>query len=158
LRLSAVVAAIAAGAMVAAIAAPAAAALAVAGRAAGAAVDAPAGAPAALAARAPAAPQEDKPMPAKKTVQLVQPETVVAEAVGETAPAPQAETVAETSSGPRLRITLCKSGTGYKYDQKQTLVALGLRRLNTTVVRPDNPSVRGMLTKVQHLVRVEEIG
>jgi large subunit ribosomal protein L30 len=101
-------------------------------------------------------------MPAKKTVQLVQPETVVAEAVGETAPAPQAETVtetvAETSSGPRLRITLCKSGTGYKYDQKQTLVALGLRRLNTTVVRPDNPSVRGMLTKVQHLVRVEEIG
>ena len=65
---------------------------------------------------------------------------------------------AETTSGPMLRITLYKSGTGYKYDQKRTLTALGLRKLNTTVERPDNASVRGMLAKVHHLVRVEEIG
>lgn len=61
-------------------------------------------------------------------------------------------------SGRRLRITLYKSGIGYKYDQKRTLAALGLKRLNMTVEQPDNPSVRGMLAKVQHLVLVEEIG
>jgi len=68
------------------------------------------------------------------------------------------ETQDATQGGRRLRITLVKSGTGYKFDQKRTLVALGLRKLNLTVERPDNASVRGMLTKVQHLVRVEEIG
>lgn len=57
----------------------------------------------------------------------------------------------------RLRITLVKSGAGYKYDQKRTLVALGLTKLDQTVERPNNASVRGMLNKVQHLVRVEEI-
>ncbi len=65
---------------------------------------------------------------------------------------------ATTATGAFLRITLVKSGTGYKFDQKRTLVALGLTKLNMTVERPDNASVRGMLTKVQHLVRVEEIG
>jgi large subunit ribosomal protein L30 len=96
-------------------------------------------------------------MPAsKKTVRLVQAEqeAVIADTVDEIA---AAEPQAEAPSGPCLRVTLLKSGTGYKYDQKRTLAALGLRRLNATVVRPDNPSVRGMLTKVQHLVRVEEI-
>jgi large subunit ribosomal protein L30 len=86
-----------------------------------------------------------------KAVRLVTAEQPVTEA------APAEPTGAE-EQGPRLRITLYKSGTGYKYDQKQTLAALGLRKLNMTVERPDNPSVRGMLNKVQHLVRVEEIG
>jgi large subunit ribosomal protein L30 len=34
---------------------------------------------------------------------------------------------------------------------------LGLRKLNSTVERPDNPSIRGMVAKIHHLVRVEEI-
>jgi large subunit ribosomal protein L30 len=34
---------------------------------------------------------------------------------------------------------------------------LGLRKLNATVVRPDNPSIRGMVTKIRHLVQVEEM-
>jgi large subunit ribosomal protein L30 len=96
-------------------------------------------------------------MPAsKKSVRLVDvesvetPDVVAVPATTEEAPA--------APSGLQLRITLLKSGTGYKYDQKRTLVALGLRRLHSTVVRPDNASVRGMLTKVQHLVQVEEIG
>jgi large subunit ribosomal protein L30 len=71
---------------------------------------------------------------------------------------PAALAESEGERGRRLRITLYKSGTGYKYDQKRTLAALGLKRLNMTVERPDTPSVRGMLAKVQHLVRVEEIG
>ncbi len=57
----------------------------------------------------------------------------------------------------KLRITYAKSMIGYSRDQKETMFSLGLRRLNQTVIKPDNPSVRGMLFKVRHLVRVEEV-
>ena len=57
----------------------------------------------------------------------------------------------------KLRITWKKSAIGHKLDQKQTIRALGLRRLHHTVERPDNRSVRGMVLKVRHLVAVEEI-
>jgi large subunit ribosomal protein L30 len=56
-----------------------------------------------------------------------------------------------------LRITYVKSGIGYPRDQRDTLRSLGLRRLHQSVERPDTPSVRGMVAKVRHLVRVEEI-
>jgi large subunit ribosomal protein L30 len=79
-------------------------------------------------------------------------------AVTHVAEAPVAEAAVEGATGPILRVTLLRSGTGHKYDQKRTLAALGLRTLNQTVERPDNASVRGMVAKVQHLVRVEEIG
>ncbi len=103
--------------------------------------------------------QEDRQMPAaKKAVRLVTEETESAPAEVAVAEPATAEPQSVVPAGPYLRITLFKSGTGYKYDQKRTLAALGLRRLNATVERPDNASVRGMLTKVQHLVRVEEIG
>ena len=46
---------------------------------------------------------------------------------------------------------------GYSRDQKDTIRALGLRRLNQSVVKPDNPSVRGMVNKVIHMVVVEEL-
>ena len=55
-----------------------------------------------------------------------------------------------------LRITLVKSGIGYAQVQKRTLKALGLRRLNQSVVQEDSYSVRGMINKVRHLVKVEE--
>jgi len=55
-----------------------------------------------------------------------------------------------------LRITLVKSGIGYADDQKKTLKALGLRRMNSSVVKKDSPTVRGMILKVRHLVNVEE--
>jgi len=57
----------------------------------------------------------------------------------------------------KLRVTYVKSAIGYARDQKATLAALGLRRLNQSVLKPDTPSVRGMLFKVQHLVKVEEV-
>ena len=57
----------------------------------------------------------------------------------------------------RLRITYAKSGIGYSKDQKATIRSLGLRKLNSSIVRDDTPIVRGMLFKVQHLVRVEEL-
>jgi large subunit ribosomal protein L30 len=56
----------------------------------------------------------------------------------------------------KLRVTLIKSGIGYAEAQKKTLKALGLTRLNKTMVHNDNSSIRGMLDKVRHLVRVEE--
>ena len=55
----------------------------------------------------------------------------------------------------RLRITLIKSGIGYAQNQKQTLKALGLNRLNKTTVHNDSAAIRGMIDKVRHLVRVE---
>ena len=60
------------------------------------------------------------------------------------------------SKGKALRITLVKSPIGYSERQKRTVRALGLRRLRQTVEHNDNPAVRGMITKIQHLVQVEE--
>jgi large subunit ribosomal protein L30 len=56
----------------------------------------------------------------------------------------------------KLRVTWIKSGIGYAQDQKRTLKALGLNRLNQSVVHSDSPSVRGMINKVRHLIKVEE--
>ncbi len=55
-----------------------------------------------------------------------------------------------------LRITLVKSPIGYSKRQKNTLRALGLRRMSQTVEHEDTPVIRGMVAKVRHLVRVEE--
>ena len=56
-----------------------------------------------------------------------------------------------------LRITQVKSPIGYKYDQGRTLKALGLGKIGRTVDQVDNPAVRGMISKVKHLVEVEEL-
>ena len=56
----------------------------------------------------------------------------------------------------KLRITWVKSGIGYAEDQKRTIKALGFRRLNQSVTHNDCRSIRGMLNKVRHLVKVEE--
>jgi large subunit ribosomal protein L30 len=56
----------------------------------------------------------------------------------------------------QLRITWVKSSIGYSGNQKATIKALGLSRLGQSVVRPDNPSIQGMIYKVRHLVDVEE--
>jgi large subunit ribosomal protein L30 len=55
-----------------------------------------------------------------------------------------------------IKVTQVKSGIGRKQDQRATLRALGLRRLNQTVEKPDTPEVRGMIYKVRHLVAVDE--
>jgi len=55
-----------------------------------------------------------------------------------------------------VRVTLVRSPIGYTKDQKQTVLALGLRRMHQTVEHNDNPALRGMIRKVIHLVQVEE--
>ena len=56
----------------------------------------------------------------------------------------------------KLRITWVKSGIGYAEVQRRTLKALGLHRLNQSVTHSDRASIRGMVSKVKHLVKVEE--
>lgn len=57
----------------------------------------------------------------------------------------------------KLRIKWVKSSIGYPKDQKETIVSLGLRKLQQTVEHDDQPSMRGMIRKVRHLVQVEEV-
>ena len=57
----------------------------------------------------------------------------------------------------KLKIKLVKSPIGYAQDQKDTVKALGLRKLNSETIKEDNPAIRGMVFKVQHLVSVEEV-
>ena len=55
-------------------------------------------------------------------------------------------------------VTLVRSPIGYTKDQKQTVLALGLRRMHQTIEHRDTPALRGMIRKVEHLLKVEEIG
>ncbi len=57
----------------------------------------------------------------------------------------------------KLKITLVKSGIGCPKDQKATIKALGLRKINSQVIAPDNPCIRGMVFKIKHLVSMEEV-
>lgn len=56
-----------------------------------------------------------------------------------------------------LRITLVKSPIGYEKSQGYTARSLGLRRMNASVVQKDTPQIRGMINKISHLLKVEEI-
>lgn len=56
-----------------------------------------------------------------------------------------------------LRITQVKSVIGAPADQRATVRALGLKRIRHTVEQADTPVIRGMIFKVKHLVKVEEI-
>jgi large subunit ribosomal protein L30 len=57
----------------------------------------------------------------------------------------------------RLKVTYVRSVIGQKPDQERTVQALGLRRLHQTVEHEDSPQLRGMVHKVRHLVKVEEV-
>lgn len=55
-----------------------------------------------------------------------------------------------------LKITQVRSTIGSKPKQRGTIRALGLGKIGRTVVKPDSPEVRGMISRVPHLVSVEE--
>ncbi|HOA21605.1 MAG: 50S ribosomal protein L30 [Chloroflexi bacterium] len=63
----------------------------------------------------------------------------------------------QTEKTARVRVTLKKSGTGYPVRQKATLKALGFHHVNQVVEHEDTPALRGMLTKVSHLVEIETV-
>ena len=57
----------------------------------------------------------------------------------------------------KLRITLVRSPLGFSYHHKATVRALGLRKMHQSVEQVDTPQLRGMLSHVARLVRVEDV-
>ncbi|HOP25867.1 MAG TPA: 50S ribosomal protein L30 [Candidatus Sabulitectum sp.] len=57
----------------------------------------------------------------------------------------------------KLRVTKIRSAIGRQSGQKKTLEALGLGKMNSSRVHNDSPQIRGMIFKVKHLVKVEEV-
>jgi large subunit ribosomal protein L30 len=66
--------------------------------------------------------------------------------------------MAESKKKPTLKVTQTRSLIGRPNDQRATLIGLGLNKINRTRELEDTPSVRGMIEKVSHLVRVDEGG
>jgi large subunit ribosomal protein L30 len=63
----------------------------------------------------------------------------------------------EKTSTQNLKVTLVKSKSGRLQNQLRTLEALGLGKLNSSVIVPDNDAIRGMIFVVKHLVKVENV-
>ena len=57
----------------------------------------------------------------------------------------------------KLKITLVKSPIGAVPKHRKTVEAMGLRKLNKTIILPDNPATRGQIQQISHLVKVEEV-
>lgn len=57
----------------------------------------------------------------------------------------------------KVKVTQVKSGIDRSERQKRTLLALGLRKMHQTVEHEATPQIQGMITKVAHLVKVEEV-
>ncbi len=64
--------------------------------------------------------------------------------------------MAETQQARVIRIKLVRSPIGYTENQKRTVKALGLRKLNQVVEKEDSPAVRGMINTVSHMLEVSE--
>lgn len=62
-----------------------------------------------------------------------------------------------TAPNKQLKVTLVRSGIGRIEPQKRTIRALGLIKMHKSVIHKDTPAIRGMLLRVKHLVKVEEI-
>ena len=57
----------------------------------------------------------------------------------------------------KLKITLVKSTIGANPKNRRIVEALGFKKLNSTIIRPDNDAMRGALRLISHMVKVEEI-
>jgi len=64
--------------------------------------------------------------------------------------------MAEKQHAKVIRIKLVRSPIGYTENQKRTVKALGLRKLNQVVEKEDSPAVRGMINTVSHMLEVSE--
>jgi large subunit ribosomal protein L30 len=68
-----------------------------------------------------------------------------------------AATTKKAADGPRLLVTQTRSAIGTKPKHRGTLRALGLRGIGQSNELPDRPEIRGMLARVPHLIRIEEV-
>ncbi len=66
-------------------------------------------------------------------------------------------TDAQKAGTGQVRITLVRSAIGRPQDQKNSVKSLGLTKVNQSVIRNDDPSIRGICSKISHLVTVEEV-
>ena len=89
-----------------------------------------------------------------KPAETPRPEAKTAAEPAKPASRPKAAAAKPAGAPAPIAVRLVRSGICAPKDQKATLLGLGLRRLNQEVVRPDTPSIRGMLHKVRHLVEV----
>jgi large subunit ribosomal protein L30 len=62
----------------------------------------------------------------------------------------------ENSGGGKIKIQYYRSSIGFSGKQKAIVKSLGITKLNQTVERPDTPSMRGIVAKVPHLLRIVE--
>jgi large subunit ribosomal protein L30 len=67
-----------------------------------------------------------------------------------------AQETKETTSGGKIKIQYYKSMIGYSKKQKAIIKSLGITKMNQTITRPDNPSMRGIVAKIPHLLRIVE--
>ena len=105
---------------------------------------------------APKATAEKKTTTAKASTTV---EVKAESAAVEVAPVKTAETKKTTKkpAGDMLKVTLVKSASGRLEKQTRTLEALGLKKINSFNVVPDNAAIRGMIFVVKHLVKVEKV-
>lgn len=92
---------------------------------------------------------------AKKTTTKVASKTEVKEVKAEKVATTKAVKAAKAS--PMVKVTLVKSPIGRGEKQQRTVQALGLRKIRSSAVLPDNACTRGMIFVVKHLVTVEEV-
>ena len=57
----------------------------------------------------------------------------------------------------KIKVTQIKSSIGYRKQAKATLEALGLKKMNHSIIKEENDAISGMIRKVSHLVKVEEV-
>jgi large subunit ribosomal protein L30 len=64
--------------------------------------------------------------------------------------------MAAQNDGTKLKIQQVRSPIGFPRNQREVLRSLGLKKIRQVVEQPDNPAVRGMVAKIQHLVQIVE--
>lgn len=94
--------------------------------------------------------------PAAKKAAAKKPAAPKAEAKTEAKKATPKKAAAKKPAGKTVTVTQIGSPIGRKAYQRQTLIGLGLNKMHRTRELEDTPSVRGMIAKVSHLVRVED--
>ena len=58
--------------------------------------------------------------------------------------------------GKKVKITQIKSAIGYRHQAKDTLKALGIKKMNSSVIKVVSPAIEGMIASINHLIRVED--
>jgi len=57
----------------------------------------------------------------------------------------------------KLKITQIKSAIGYNKKAKRTLIALGIKKMNSYVIQDDSSQIKGMINSINYLLKVEEV-